>query len=70
MTVKVQVKKYVMDETLSWEERYRKLEAHHLEETQWLIKEIERLQEGSSSSGKMPASQAGDLGSTPSGSKG
>jgi hypothetical protein len=44
MTVKVQVKKYVMDETLSWEERYRKLEQHHLEETSWLVKEIERLQ--------------------------
>jgi hypothetical protein len=41
--MKIPIKKYVMDETLSWEERYRQLEAHHLEETQWLLAEIERI---------------------------
>lgn len=30
-----------MDLTLSWEERYKQLEAHHLEETKFLIKQIE-----------------------------
>lgn len=34
-----------MDETLSWEERYKKLEAHHKEETEFLIKRIESLEE-------------------------
>lgn len=33
-----------MDETLSWEERYKKLEAHHKEETEFLIKRIEELE--------------------------
>lgn len=27
------VKKYTMDESKSWEERYHELEAHHVEET-------------------------------------
>ncbi len=43
MTVRVQVKKYVMDETLSWEERYKKLEEHHNEESKWLIERCEKL---------------------------
>lgn len=41
--VRVPIKKYVMDESLSWEERYKKLEAHHLEEVTWLIEEVKRL---------------------------
>ncbi len=45
MTVKIPLKKYVMDESLSWEERYAKLDAHHLEETQWLIAELTRTRE-------------------------
>lgn len=43
--MKIPIKKYVMDESISWEERYKRLEAHHLEETKWLIEEVERLQE-------------------------
>ena len=33
-----------MNDTLSWEERYKKLEQHHQEETQVLIAEITRLE--------------------------
>lgn len=36
-------KKYVMDESLSWEERYKQLEAHHIEETTELIEKIRCL---------------------------
>lgn len=36
----IKVKKYVMDEDLSWEERYRKLDEHHIEETNFLINKI------------------------------
>ena len=32
-----------MDESLSWEKRYKQLEAHHKEETEWLINEIKDL---------------------------
>lgn len=34
-----------MDEALSWEERYKRLEAHHKEETEFLIRRIESLEE-------------------------
>ncbi len=43
--MKIPIKKYVMNEALSWEERYRKLEAHHLEEMTWMIAEIKRLEQ-------------------------
>ena len=33
-----------MDESLSWEERYRRLEKHHEEETSWMIEEIKELE--------------------------
>lgn len=33
------------DETKTWEERYRALEKHHIEETTFLIEEIRRLAE-------------------------
>ena len=36
----IKVKKYTEDESLSWEERYKKLEQHHLEETNFLIEKI------------------------------
>jgi hypothetical protein len=36
-------KEYVMDQTLSWEERYAKLEAHHIEETTELITKLRGL---------------------------
>ena len=32
-----------MDESLSWEERYKQLEAHHKEETTYLIDKIKQL---------------------------
>jgi hypothetical protein len=43
--VKIPIKKYVMDESLSWEERYKKLDAHHLEETTFLLEHIKELEE-------------------------
>lgn len=42
--MKIPVKKYIMNSTLSWEERYKELEKHHQEETAWLISEIKRLE--------------------------
>ncbi|MBL8849164.1 MAG: hypothetical protein JNG89_05750, partial [Planctomycetaceae bacterium] len=33
----IKVQRYVMDESLTWEERYRQLDAHHVEETSFLI---------------------------------
>jgi hypothetical protein len=39
----IKVKKYMMDENLSWEERYRKLDEHHIEETNFLINKIREI---------------------------
>jgi len=39
----IKVKRYKMDESLSWEERYKQLEQHHIEETTFLIDEIRKL---------------------------
>lgn len=39
----IKVKKYVMDENKSWEERYKELDEHHLKETTFLISEIRKL---------------------------
>ena len=39
----IKVKKYVDDETLSYEERYRRLEQHHIEETTFLINKIREI---------------------------
>lgn len=39
----IKVKRYVDDPSLSWEERYRRLEEHHEKETKFLIAEVERL---------------------------
>ena len=39
----IKVKKYVMDENLSWEERYKKLDEHHIEETNFLINKIREI---------------------------
>ena len=36
----IKVKHYKDDETLSWEERYKKLEEHHIEETNFLINKL------------------------------
>lgn len=39
----IKVPKYKMDENLSWEERYKQLEAHHIQETEFLIKTVREL---------------------------
>lgn len=39
----IKVKKYSDDETLTWEERYKKLEEHHIEETSFLINKIREI---------------------------
>lgn len=43
--LRIPIKKYIMDETKDWEGRYKDLEAHHLEETTWMIEEIKRLRQ-------------------------
>ena len=44
MKTRIPIKKYTMDETIAWEERYHRLDAHHREETQFLITRIEELE--------------------------
>ncbi len=44
MKTKIPIKKYVMNETLSWEERYYQLDKHHKEETLFLIGVVEKLE--------------------------
>ena len=39
----IKVPKYVDDQNLSWEDRYQKLNAHHIEETTFLIEKIRAL---------------------------
>ena len=39
----IKVKKYVMDESKSWEERYKELESHHVKEVTFLLKVIAKL---------------------------
>ncbi len=39
----IKVRKYVDDESLSIEERFKKLQAHHIEETSFLIDKIREL---------------------------
>jgi hypothetical protein len=39
----IKVARHQDDPTLTWEERFRVLESHHLKETQFLIEEIRRL---------------------------
>jgi len=39
----IKVPRYKDDSTLSWEERYKKLEEHHIEETQFLIDKVREL---------------------------
>jgi len=36
----IKVKKFVDDNSLTWEERYKRLEEHHLQETNFLIEKI------------------------------
>jgi hypothetical protein len=35
------IKKYIMDESLSWEERYKQLDAHHYKETSWYARRLD-----------------------------
>ncbi len=44
MKTKWKIKKYSDDESLSWEERYSRLEAHHAEESKFLVDVIEQLE--------------------------
>ena len=39
----IKVRRYEMDESLSWEERYKQLEAHHEKETTFLIEKIREI---------------------------
>lgn len=39
----IKVKKYKMDESKSWQERYKDLESHHIEETTFLIEKVREL---------------------------
>jgi len=49
--MRIPIKKYTMDESASWEERYRQLEAHHQKETEWMIGEIRFLEQLSGEDG-------------------
>lgn len=50
MKTRIPIKKYEDDPSLPWHERYRRLEAHHLEETTFLIARIGELESEPSSS--------------------
>ncbi len=39
----IKVKRYVDDESLSWEERYQRLDKHHVEETNFLIDKLSEI---------------------------
>ncbi len=39
----IKVKRYIDDDSLSWQERYKSLEKHHLEETNFLINKIREI---------------------------
>jgi len=39
----IKVKRYVMDESKSWEERHKDLTEHHIKETAFLIEEVRKL---------------------------
>lgn len=39
----IKVPRYVDDETLSWEERYKRLNDHHIQETTFLIEKVREL---------------------------
>lgn len=54
--MKIPIKKYILDETLSWEDRYKKLEAHHLEETSYLIERIKDMEVHTNSESVIPFS--------------
>ena len=39
----IKVKKYIDDESLTWQERYKALEKHHIEETNFLINKVREI---------------------------
>ena len=39
----IKVPKYVDDITLSWEERYKRLNEHHIKETTFLIEKVREI---------------------------
>ena len=39
----IKVPRYKDDPTLGWEERFRKLQEHHIQETQFLIDKVREL---------------------------
>ena len=39
----IKVPKYGMDESKSWEDRYKELEQHHVQETTFLINKVREL---------------------------
>ena len=39
----IKIPKYAMDETKTWEERYRQLEQHHIRETTFLNEKVREL---------------------------
>lgn len=39
----IKVKRYTMDESKTWEERYQALDDHHIKETSFLIEEVRSL---------------------------
>ena len=39
----IKVPRYVMDESKTWEERYRLFEHHHIQETTFLIEKVREL---------------------------
>lgn len=39
----IKVPRYAMDESKSWEERYRELEQHHIAETTFLVEKVREL---------------------------
>lgn len=39
----IRVKQYKDDESLSWEERYKRLSEHHIEETTFLVNKVREL---------------------------
>jgi len=39
----IKVRRYKMDQSKTWEEKYKELEQHHIEETTFLIAEVRKL---------------------------
>lgn len=52
----IKVKKFKFDDSRSWEENYKELENHHIEETKFLINEIRDLNNQNISKGPVSSS--------------